>query len=233
MPGKVAMVCGLIGSGKTSLSAELAMALGPGTLFLAEPDEKSNRNPYLQDYYGDSKRYALTMQIHLLALRYRMHLQAQWYVMNTGQCAVMDSAFYQDTAFACVQRALGLMEDREFSTYQLIYQAMTSSVLLPTVCLRMLCEPETCNERIAKRMEKQQGRRCEVAIDLTYLRLLDAEINHMCAVLRDQGVLVLEVLYDTDRDSVEQRAQTVKSLATRIHAITPPDLFLDLHRRTV
>lgn len=233
MPGKVAIVCGLIGSGKSTLGAELAQALGPDTLFLAEPDEKAGKNPYLQDYYADSKRYSLTMQVHLLALRYRMHLQAQWYALNTGKCAVMDSAFYQDTAFARVQRSLGLMDAREFATYQLIYQAMTASVLLPTVCVRMLCTPETCNERIMHRMEKQEGRRCEQAIDLTYLRLLDAEISHMCSVLRDQGVLVIEVLYDTDRDSVSQREQTVVSLATRIKAIEPPDLFLDLHRRTV
>jgi deoxyadenosine/deoxycytidine kinase len=229
----VVTVEGLIGSGKSTLTEELGKALGETTLILKEPDDKDNANPYLSDYYADSKRWSLTMQIHLLAMRYRMHLHAQWHAMQGHGCAVLDRSYYGDTAFARVQRTMGLMSDREFGTYQTIYHAMTASVLHPTICVRILVSPEICNKRIARRMELREGRRCEEAIDLNYLKMLDKEIDHMIAVLRYNGVMILDVPYDVDRDSEEQRSQAVRSLADRVLSIEPPDFFLDLHRRTI
>lgn len=230
--GKVVVVCGLMGGGKSVLSQELATALGPGTLHLSEPDEKEGRNPYLADYYADPGRWATTMQIHLLGTRYAQHLHAQWHSMNTGHHAVMDSSYWQDTCFARLQLASGLMSPREFGTYSKLYQAMTASVLLPTVCLRVLVSPETAIRRIQSRMEKETGRKCESAVSLDYLRGLDREIDHMVGVLRHQGVTVLDVPWDTDRGSSEARAHTVEGLASRIIGLEPPDLFLDMHRRT-
>jgi len=229
----VVIIEGIIGSGKTTLSKELGVAMGATTLVLTEPDEKDDANPYLADYYTDQARWSLTMQLHLLGLRYRMHLEAQWHALNRQGPAVLDRSYYGDTAFARVQAKMGLMSKREFNTYSNIYHAMTASVLLPTICVRILVSPETCNERIAKRMEKELGRRCESSIDLNYLKTLDTEIDHMVGVLRYQGVTIFDVPYDVDRDTAVQREQTVKSLAARINAIEPPDYFLDLHRRTL
>jgi len=229
----VVIVEGLIGAGKTTLSRELGVALGPNTLTLTEPDEKNNANPYLDDYYADKKRWSLTMQLHLLGLRFRMHQDAQWHAMNNRGPVIMDRSYYGDTSFARVQAKLGLMSDREFETYANIYHSMTASVLLPTVCVRILVSPETCNERISKRMQDEKGRRCETSIDLNYLRSLDMEIDHMTSVLRHQGVAILDVPYDVDRDTPQQRFQLTSSLAARINAIEPPDYFLDLHRRTL
>ena len=231
--GKVVIVCGIIGGGKSTLSRELAEALGTGTLYLAEPDEKGGRNPYLADYYADPKRWALTMQVALLSTRYAQHLQAQWHAMNTGHHAVLDSSYWQDTCFARLQLALGLMEQREFRTYATLYHAMTASVLLPTVCLRTLISPETAIRRIESRMEKETGRKCEAAISLDYLRGLDREISHMVSILRGLGVMVLDMPWDEDRDSVDTRRAAVEGLAARILSHQPPDLFLDMHRRAI
>lgn len=232
-PGKVIVVCGLIGAGKSVLSRELSTALGEETLHLSEPDEKNNRNPYLADYYKDPARWALTMQLHLLGLRYQMHLHAQWHALNTGHNAVMDSSYWQDTCFARLQLTLGLISEREFNTYAALYYAMTASVLLPNVCLRVLVSSETAARRVKHRMERETGRQCESGIALDYLEGLDRAIDHMVSVLRAQGVTVLDVPWDCDRDSELQREMTVKSLAARILALEPPDFFLDLHRRTL
>lgn len=231
--GKVVIVEGLIGGGKTSLSRELAQSLGPNTLVLFEPDEKNNANPYLSDYYNDPKRWAFTLQVHQLQARYRMHLHAQWHAMQGSGNAVLDRSYFGDTAFARLQHKLGWMTDRELETYSSMYHAMTAQVLLPNICVRVLVSPETCNHRIAKRMESETGRACEQAIDLDYLRDLDHEIDHMVGVLRQQGVAVLDVPWDTDRDSPEARLSAVEGLANRIRSITPPDLFLDMHRRSL
>jgi len=230
---KVIIVEGLISGGKTTLTKELGAALGDTTLILIEPDEKEDANPYLSDYYGSPERWSFTMQCHLLAVRYRMHLHAQWHAMEGRGHSVLDRSYFGDTAFARLQLALGLMPPREFDTYARLYHAMTATVLLPTVCLRVLVSPEVAAQRIVKRQEKQTGRKCESAIDLDYLRGLDREIDHMVNVLRQQGVTVLDVPWDEDRDSPETRQSAVEGLASRIKGLEPTDLFLDMHRRAV
>ena len=231
---KVIIIEGLIGGGKSSLTHELGEAMkrrGDNTLVLFEPDEKDEANPYLKDYYTDQLRWSFTIQSHLLALRYRMHLQAQWHAMNGDGHSLLDRSFYGDTAFARLQLRLGLMSKREFETYRLLYHAMTASVLLPTACVRILVSPETCNRRIAARMLKETGRKCETAVDLHYLQGLDDEIGHMVNVLQSQGVAVLNVPWDEDRNQ-ENRQEAVEGLAARLERIEPVDPFLDLHRRT-
>ena len=231
MRKKVIVVEGLIGSGKTTLSEELGVALNALTLF--EPDEKDAGNPYLADYYEAPERWSFILQVHQLQARYRMHLQAQWHAMQGMGHAVLDRSYFGDTAFARLQLKLNMMSQREFNTYQSIYHAMTAGVLLPNVCIRVLASPEVCNQRVAKRMEQQTGRKCEEAIDLNYLRGLEREIDHMVSVLRSQGVAILDVPWDTDRDTPDTRKQAVDALAARIEAMDPPDFFLDLHRRTI
>lgn len=230
---KVVIVEGLIGGGKTSLTRELGDALGPTTLTLMEPDEKGAANPYLADYYGDSARWSFTMQCHLLASRFRMHLHAQWHAMQGHGHAILDRSYFGDTAFARLQLKLGLMSPREFDTYKALYHAMTAAVLLPTVCVRVLVSPEVCNARISKRMEAETGRKCETAIDLDYLRGLEQEIDHMVGVLRHQGVTILDVPWDEDRSTPEDRRMAVQGLAARINNMVPPDDFLDIHRRAL
>jgi deoxyadenosine/deoxycytidine kinase len=236
---KVVIVEGLIGSGKTTLSRELGRALGPTTLTLFEPDEKGGTdqgggNPYLADYYTDPNRWSFVLQVHQLQARFRMHQQAQWHVMQGAGHAVLDRSYFGDTAFAHLQVQNGTMSEREFSTYSSIYHAMTASVMLPNICVRILTSPEICNERVARRMQNETGRKCEEAIDLDYLRGLEREIDHMVAVLRGMSVTVLDVPWDVDRESPESRASAIEALAARIHSLAAPvSGFLDLHRRTL
>lgn len=233
MKCKVVIVEGLISGGKTTFTRELGQALGENTLILTEPDEKDNSNPYLSDYYGDSKRWSFTMQCHMLALRYRMHLLAQWHAMEGRGHAVLDRSYFGDTAFARLQLQLGLMTEREFDTYAKLYHGMTASVLLPSICLRTLISPETAIHRIESRMEKETGRKCESAISLDYLRGLDREIDHMVAVLRSQGVTVMDIPWDAHLPEEESRRATIQAVARRIENLVPPDPFLDIHRRAI
>ncbi|MBM4354649.1 MAG: deoxynucleoside kinase [Deltaproteobacteria bacterium] len=230
---KVVIVEGIIGAGKSSLTKELGAALGPQTLVEMEPDEANNANPYLADFYHDPKRWALVMQVHLLQARYRMHLQAQWHAMSGAGHAVLDRSYFGDTCFARLQLRNGSMTLREFNTYRDLYHTMTAHVLLPNVCVRLLVSPEVSRRRIESRMEQREGRKCEAGIDLQYLIDLDREISHMVAVLRSQGVTVIDMPWDVDRESAEQRRLAVDSLACRIAEQDAPDSFLDLHRRTL
>ena len=230
---KVIICEGLIGAGKTSLARELGAALGPETLVLIEPDEKDGRNPYLADYYADPSRWSLSMQTHLLATRYQMQLGAQYHVMSGRGHAVIDRSFYGDTCFAHLQVKQDIMTAREFDTYSHLYRAMTAHVLLPSVCLRVLASSAICARRIQKRMERETGRKCEGAISIGYLQALEVEIDHMVSILRSQGVVVLDVPWGAERDTVETREETVRDLADRIRSLRIGEQFLDAHRRVL
>ena len=230
--GKVAIVEGLIGAGKSTLTKMLGQALGSSTLVLDEPDEVGGLNPYLGDYYADAKRWSFTMQAHLLGLRFRSHQAAQWHALSGAGHAVLDRSYFGDTAFARLQHKCGFMSDREYETYRALYHAMTASVLLPSVCVRVLVSPQVAVDRVSRRMSAREGRRCEATIGLDYLHDLETEIDHMVGVLRAQGVCVLDVPWDEDRDESSLRA-AVAGLAHRIINLRAPDLFLDLHRRTL
>ena len=230
---KVVIVEGIIGAGKSSVCKELGRALGPDTLMMLEPDEKEGANPYLADFYGNQNRWAFTMQVHLLQARYAMQLNAQWHVLSGNGHAVLDRSYFGDTCFARLQLKNGALGEREFQTYSSIYHNMTSSVMLPSIMVRLLVAPEIAHQRIQRRMQDETGRVCESTIPLKYLKDLDAEISRMAAILRTQGVTVIDIPWDVDRDTTESREVAVMSLAARIAEQEPLDDFLDLHRRTL
>ena len=231
---KVIIVEGNIGSGKSTLSAELSAAFGPSTLLLQEPDERDQANPYLSDFYEDKHRYGFTMQVHLLAMRYRQQLHAQAHVMSDAGHAILDRSFYGDVPFAELLHEGGLMTNRELETYRLLYEAMSAHVLLPTACVHLLTDPETTLSRIEKRYNYRKGREAEKVIDLGYLKALDNKISKTTAILRNQGVEVFDVVWDAERETQEQREATVQSLVRRIEGITQRragDVFTSHHQR--
>jgi len=222
------------GAGKTSLSRELGEALGEHTIVLLEPaDGEDNANPYLSDYYADPKRWAFNIQIYLLYTRFQIHKNAQDYVMRRYGDAVLDRSYYGDVSFARVQRRLGLMDERDFETYLGSYHTMTASVLPPNICIRLLVSLRTSLRRIHRRSEEQEGRRCEAAITEEYIAAVDDEIGYTCDVLEKQGVRMMNVPWDTDRDTPEDRQETVLGLVERIRSVDPVDLYRDIHRRSI
>jgi len=230
--GKVIVVEGLIGAGKTCFSNELGKALGNQTLIFGEPDDENQANPYLGDYYKDQLRWAFTMQIHLLQARLKIHLDAQWYSLNRRKNAVIDRPFYGDTAFARLQYKKKYLESREYETYRSLYHSMTAQVLHPQICIWVQTTPETSARRINSRMVGREGRECESVIDLDYLDLLNKEIEHMISVLENAGVRVIRLDWNKDT-TPETRAPLIESICETIKNYEPPDLFLDLHRRTI
>ena len=229
--GTVCIVEGLIGAGKSSFTQEL-QELVEGSMALMEPDEQNGANPYLSNFYEDMNRWAFTMQIHLLQARFRMHQHAQWMAMSGKGPVILDRSYFGDTAFARLQLFTETMTPEEYETYRGIYSAMTASVLLPNVCVHLKVSPEIAAERIDKRASEREGRVCEKVIGLDYLQRLDYEINRVVEVLGSQGVKVIEVPYDLDRPSPEDRTAVIKKVAAEIRNISSPDLF-ESHRRSI
>ena len=227
--GRVFIIEGIIGAGKTTFAKYLADELG--CQWLQEPDEK-NGNSYLSKFYEDSNRWAFTMQLHLLNTRFRMHKHAQWTAMQSGNDVVIDRSYFGDTAFARLQVKNKVMTEDEYNTYALCYHNMTSSILLPQVCIHLITTPEVSSSRIENRMEIQTGRKCESVIDLKYLQDLSDEENIMIDVLEKQGVKIFRLDWDENK-SIEDIKCSIEKLVQEINKYTVPDLLLDYHRRTI
>ena len=229
MNGKVVITEGIIGVGKTTFSECLSRHLE--AYWMKEPDE-TNGNPYLSMFYNNQTRWAFTMQLHLLNTRYRMHQNAQWMALQQKSNVVLDRSYFGDTAFARLQKKMGTMTTDEFETYALCYQNMTSTILLPHICVHLVVSPTIAQQRVKKRMEKQTGRVCENVIDIKYLTDLQTEESHMISQLEAQGVKVISLNWNENM-TIEEIDTKAREVALDICSHKPPNFFIDLHRRTM
>jgi deoxyadenosine/deoxycytidine kinase len=173
---KYVIIEGLIGAGKTSLAKAYAALLGDAKVFL-EPAEGAN--PYLEKYYEDPGRYAMHMQIFLLAKRFRAHTAAQSLVLQGFSNAVADRSNFGDRAFAEVQHTLGYFTDADHATYMELHKDMQRSILYPTCFVYLDAGVDLAIKRINRRKSEIEGRECEDAIDYVYMELLQLEIDRM------------------------------------------------------
>ncbi len=86
----------MIGAGKSTLAAELGKLLGLEVFYEPVID-----NVYLGDFYKDMARFAFSMQVYLLNLRFKQQQQIVW----SGRGAVQDRTIYEDSVFARVRTA--------------------------------------------------------------------------------------------------------------------------------
>lgn len=70
-------------------------------------------NEYLEDFYGDIKKYSFPMQVYLLNRRFQQQQQIVW----QGHGGVQDRTIYEDSVFARMLRNSGLMDERDYQTY--------------------------------------------------------------------------------------------------------------------
>ena len=206
-------IMGLIGSGKSSLTRALKEKNGY-TVFM-EPTKESegaDENPYLDDYYKDPKRYAFTMQVHLLFERYKMFQEAHYRSLRGENC-VIDSSYYSDYAFALVQRDDGYFTDKEFSTYTNMHEALQPNLVYPDIIVWLQLSPEQTLERIKKR-----SRECEDGIPIDYLthlynayQVILKALEKRCKVVRVDARVSADKVYDVVNKAIEETRLEIKS----------------------
>lgn len=230
MNGGIIVVGGLIAAGKSTFGRELATVLN--ALYLTEPDEQENANPYLSGYYNDPKGVAFTMQIHMLQARYARHQAAQWYVAAGLGNAVMDSSYHFDLAFAHLQWRLGFLSSDQLSTYRSLYHGMTANILYPSVCVYLDVDPSVAYDRVHSRLSKREGRKCEEAVSLSYLTDLRTEMHEALDVLGRRGASVLVVPWNEPRETSDARSESIAKVATTIRSACVSREWADLYTRT-
>ncbi len=188
-------VAGNIGVGKTHLTRYLGERLGWEVFFEPVVD-----NPYLDDFYGDMRRWSFPLQIFFLSKRFEMHRK----MMTNMLPCIQDRTIYEDAEiFARTLHDTGAMDARDFANYMALFQCMTSYLQAPSAIIYLRADVETLMQRIAHR-----GRECEKGIARSYLERLNAAYDDWAA--RSAPDLRFIVVETAGLERVEEHAAIVK-----------------------
>lgn len=142
---------GAPGVGKSTLCRALASYVPDSTCI----EEPVTDNPYLADYYADPSRWALAMQVDIL-LRRANAIAA----VSNRRYAVefMDRSAWGDRLFACTARDRGIMQAREFDTYDAVFRSVSGFPgVLPDMVLYLRASPDVVWERVASRARPEEA----------------------------------------------------------------------------
>ena len=142
----VIITAGMIGVGKTTLTAKLADHLHTKAFF-----EPVGENPVLPLYYKDPKQYGFLLQIYFLNKRFSMIKQAL-----SDDNNVLDRSIYEDALFTKENNAEGNISDTELDVYLKLLDNMMSDLnKLPKKAPDLMVYSETSFETILYRIKKR------------------------------------------------------------------------------
>jgi deoxyadenosine/deoxycytidine kinase len=185
-PPRYIVVEGPIGVGKTSLVDLLAERLGARKLI-----EVADDNPFLPEFYKDSRRYAFQTQLWFLLNRFRQQQElAQFDLFR--QTLITDSLFAKDKIFAYLT-----LEDHELALYERVHGLLQGQVPTPDLVILLQANTDELLRRIAIR-----GKRYEREISRKYLEDLNAAYTHFFFHYSASPLLVVNT---SDIDFVNRR----------------------------
>jgi len=189
---RIIAVAGTMGAGKSSLVEWLRQQYDIIPFF--EPNEE---NPYLHDFYGDMKRWAMSSQLWFLIRRFHIHRRIAREVERDPRPMVQDRTIYEDAeVFAAHLHHMKHISDRDWGTYQDFYTTMRDELRPPDLMIYLRCPLKTLTRRI-----QQRGRDFEKAIPRKYLASLEQLYEEWFARYDLSPTVVIE----TDRlDYVER-----------------------------
>ena len=142
----VIITAGIIGVGKTTLTAKIADHLHTKAFF-----EPVGENPVLPLYYKDPKQYGFLLQIYFLNKRFSMIKQAL-----SDDNNVLDRSIYEDALFTKENNAEGNISDTELDVYlKLLDNIMSDLNKLPKKAPDLMVYSETSFETILYRIKKR------------------------------------------------------------------------------
>jgi deoxyadenosine/deoxycytidine kinase len=172
-------LAGNIGVGKTTFTAQMAERQGWTPFY-----ESVSDNPYLNDFYGDMKRWSFNLQIYFLHKRFESHLQMS--KSNAG--VIQDRTIYEDVEiFAYNLHEMGNLSDRDWENYCGLFAAMTSFLKKPDLIVYLRASTDTLLSRI-----KSRSRGYEDSIDPEYLHSLNISYDKWISTVTGYPVLIVE-----------------------------------------
>jgi deoxyadenosine/deoxycytidine kinase len=206
---RIVAVAGNMGAGKSSLVEWLRVQFGMVAFF--EPNEE---NPYLTDFYGDMKRWAMSSQLFFLVRRFQIHREVVRRAGLDTRPIVQDRTLYEDAeVFAAHLHETGAIDERDWATYQDLYRTLREEIRPPDLMIYLRCPLRTLTQRIRRR-----GRSFERTIPRAYLASLERLYERWYAGYDLSPTLVI----DSDRlDYVERlfdRMELLRAIEDRLGA---------------
>jgi deoxyadenosine/deoxycytidine kinase len=207
--GKNIVIEGPIGVGKTSLVNLLAKKFAARRVLEAAED-----NPFLQHFYGDTKRYAFQTQLFFLLSRYRQQMElAQQDLFE--QSVVCDYLFDRDKIFAYLN-----LDDNELALYEQIYTVLKPRVVVPEVVIYLQASTDVLMERI-----KRRGRDYEKNISRQYVEELNQAYNYFFFHYSETPLLVINtsvIDFVKNPADLDDLAHQIRNAKKGTEYYTPP-----------
>jgi deoxyadenosine/deoxycytidine kinase len=194
-------IAGNIGVGKTTLTKNLAERFKWKPYFESVID-----NPFLDDFYGDMKRWSFNLQIYFLAHRFR----SQKEICDSGYPSIQDRTIYEDVEiFARSLHEQGYMNERDYRTYRDLFNNMVFFLPKPDLILYLKTSVRTLVQRI-----KHRGRDFERSISPDYLEYLNLAYERWMKEAREKfNVLTInadEIDFMRETEKFEELVATIR-----------------------
>jgi deoxyadenosine/deoxycytidine kinase len=172
-------IAGNIGSGKSSLTEMVAKKFGWQPYF-----ESVTNNPYLEDFYGDMKRWSFQLQVYFLSHRFRTHRE----ILGSKKSVIQDRSIYEDVEiFAKNLYLMDRMEKRDYNNYRALFKEMISYLHSPDLLIYLRAKVPTLIHQI-----KMRGRDFEKFIEVEYLYRLNKSYEQWTKKYNLGKILVIE-----------------------------------------
>ena len=172
---KFIVVEGPIGVGKTTLARKLANNLNSELLL-----EKFLENPFLEKFYKDIDKYALSTQLHFLLQR-KVDLSKLDSVGSNNKNYVSDYFINKDKLFAKT-----VLSRNEFELYTKIFHALNITIPKPDLIIYLQAEPDILLERI-----KLRGNGFEKNITKDYLQKITDAYTQFFYSYKESPLLII------------------------------------------
>lgn len=166
---------GVIGAGKTSLTARLGQTIGAKAVY-----EEFEKNPFLEDFYNDPEHFAFQTQIFFLLSRYQQQQNLYQHDLFQ-QCMVSDYIFAKDRIFATLN-----LNEKEMKLYDALAKIMEKNIVKADLVIYLQSSTDHLLEFIRKR-----GRKIEKNISEEYIQALNELYNKFFFHYNDTPLLVI------------------------------------------
>jgi deoxyadenosine/deoxycytidine kinase len=173
-------IAGNIGAGKTTLTKMLAKHFKWDAHF-----EDVDDNPYLDDFYHSMERWSFNLQIYFLNSRFRQILE----IRKSGKNTIQDRTIYEDAfIFAPNLHAMGLMTNRDYTNYKLLFDLMEDLVGPPDLMIYLRSSIPNLVKQIHMR-----GRDYENTISIEYLSRLNERYEAWIQTYDKSKLVIIDV----------------------------------------
>lgn len=166
---------GVIGAGKTSLTARLSQTIGAKAVY-----EEFEKNPFLEDFYNDPEHFAFQTQIFFLLSRYQQQQSLHQHDLFQ-QCIVSDYIFAKDRIFATLN-----LNEKEMKLYDALAKIMEKDIVKADLLIYLQSSTTQLMEYIRKR-----GRKIEKNISEEYIQALNELYNKFFFHYNETPLLVI------------------------------------------